>query len=114
LKSLGISVVGCVCHVSKAEDRLHLIDVARTSFPGADGIDILISNAAVSPSPASIVETSPEMWDKLIDVNLKSSLEFFFFFFERVREDRLFTNKIHFFFTIFEIMTNIIRCFNCS
>ena len=85
-KEAGLSVAGCPCHVAKKEDRAKLIEFAINAFPNCQQIDILVNNAAVSPSPGTLDSMSEEMWDKLFDVNVKSGKEFFFFsfFFLRV------------------------------
>ena len=71
-KEAGWSAAGCPCHVAKAEDRSKLIEFAVNAFPGCQQIDILVSNAAVSPSPAPLEAMPGEIWDKLFDVNVKS------------------------------------------
>lgn len=37
------------------------------------GFDILISNAAVNPDSGRIMKATEEVWDKIFDVNVKSS-----------------------------------------
>ncbi|XP_025774284.1 dehydrogenase/reductase SDR family member 4-like isoform X5 [Puma concolor] len=74
LQGEGLSVVGTVCHVGKAEDRERLVDTA-VNLHG--GIDILVSNAAVSPFFGNIMDATEEMWDKRRlsgDCGLHSSL----------------------------------------
>ncbi|RVE41830.1 hypothetical protein evm_013514 [Chilo suppressalis] len=70
LRNDGISVEGVVCHVADKEHRKKLLDLAVTKF---GGLDILISNAAVNPSVGRTLEMSEEAWDKIFDVNVKSS-----------------------------------------
>lgn len=70
LKSLGINVIGLVCHVAKAADRKKLFDEAVSKF---GGIDILVSNAAVNPGVGSLLDTPEEIWDKIFEVNVKAS-----------------------------------------
>uniref|UniRef100_A0A673V2X2 Dehydrogenase/reductase 4 n=1 Tax=Suricata suricatta TaxID=37032 RepID=A0A673V2X2_SURSU len=62
LQGEGLSVVGTVCHVGKAEDRQRLVATA-VNLHG--GIDILVSNAAVNPFFGNIMDVTEEMWDKL-------------------------------------------------
>lgn len=50
LKSEGLNVSGLVCHVSKAEDRQKLFEVVK------GGLDILVSNAAVNPGVAPVLD----------------------------------------------------------
>lgn len=71
LKSAGHSnVIGVKCHVSNANDRKQLYDAAIKNF---GKIDILVSNAAVNPTVGSVLDCSEEAWDKIFDVNVKSS-----------------------------------------
>ncbi|KAL0104303.1 hypothetical protein PUN28_017200 [Cardiocondyla obscurior] len=68
LKSEGLQVDGTVCHVGKAEDRKNLFEKTKTNF---GGLDILVSNAAVSPAVGSVLDSSEELWDKIFDINVK-------------------------------------------
>ncbi|KAJ0178282.1 hypothetical protein K1T71_006105 [Dendrolimus kikuchii] len=68
LRNDGITVEGVVCHVGNAEQRKKLFDTANSKF---GGLDILISNAAVNPSVAPILETEDNAWDKIFEINVK-------------------------------------------
>lgn len=71
LKSGGHSnVLGVKCHVSNASDRKNLFDQTVQTF---GKIDILVSNAAANPAIGSVLDCSEEAWDKIFDVNVKSS-----------------------------------------
>lgn len=71
LKTEGIKdVLGVTCHVAKQSDRKKLFDETMKTF---GGIDILVSNAAVNPAVGSVLDSSEEVWDKIFDVNVKSS-----------------------------------------
>ncbi|XP_065209494.1 dehydrogenase/reductase SDR family member 4-like [Planococcus citri] len=71
LKHLGHeNITGTVCHVSKPEDRNRLYEEALNKF---GGIDILISNAAVNPHVGLTAECTEDKWDKIFDVNVRSS-----------------------------------------
>ncbi|XP_044774149.1 dehydrogenase/reductase SDR family member 4 isoform X2 [Neomonachus schauinslandi] len=61
LQGEGLSVAGTVCHVGKAEDRKRLVATA-VNLHG--GIDILVSNAAVSPFFGNLMDVTEEVWDK--------------------------------------------------
>jgi dehydrogenase/reductase SDR family protein 4 len=52
LKSQGLDVKGLVCHVSKADHRKKLFDEVKK----LGGLDILVSNAAVNPSVAPVLD----------------------------------------------------------
>ncbi|XP_058149676.1 dehydrogenase/reductase SDR family member 4 isoform X1 [Dasypus novemcinctus] len=70
LQGEGLSVTGTVCHVGKAEDRKHLV---ATALKLHGGIDILVSNAAVNPFFGSLMDVTEEVWDKILDINVKAT-----------------------------------------
>ncbi|XP_050446154.1 dehydrogenase/reductase SDR family member 4-like isoform X2 [Cataglyphis hispanica] len=70
LRSEGLQVSGVVCHVGKAEDRKNLFEKTKANF---GGLDILISNAALNPSTGHTLDNTEEVWDKIFDINLKST-----------------------------------------
>lgn len=37
------------------------------------GLDILISNAAVNPAVGPVLDCTEEIWDKIFDINVKST-----------------------------------------
>lgn len=67
------SVAGCVCHVGKSEDRAAVLKLATETF---GRIDALVLNAAVSPPQPPMLETDSQLFDKIMDVNVKSCLLF--------------------------------------
>ncbi|XP_011691526.1 PREDICTED: dehydrogenase/reductase SDR family member 4 [Wasmannia auropunctata] len=70
LKSEGLQVAGTVCHVGKAEDRKNLLEKTKADF---GGLDILVSNAAVNPIVCPVLDCTEELWDKIFDINVKST-----------------------------------------
>ncbi|KAL2790143.1 dehydrogenase/reductase SDR family member 4 isoform X3 [Daubentonia madagascariensis] len=70
LQGEGLSVTGTVCHVGKAEDRERLV---ATAVKLHGGVDILVSNAAISPFFGNLVDATEELWDKVLDINLKAT-----------------------------------------
>ncbi|KAM6450593.1 dehydrogenase/reductase SDR family member 4-like [Liasis olivaceus] len=70
LQAEKLSVSGLVCHVGKAEDRQHLVDTALERY---GGIDILVTNAAVNPFFGSILDVPENVWDKILDINVKAT-----------------------------------------
>ncbi|XP_041375334.1 dehydrogenase/reductase SDR family member 4-like isoform X2 [Gigantopelta aegis] len=70
LKDEHLNVAGVTCHVGRAEDRSNLFKETLEQF---GGIDILVSNAAVNPMFGPILDTSEEAWDKIFEINVKSS-----------------------------------------
>ncbi|XP_076016654.1 dehydrogenase/reductase SDR family member 4 [Genypterus blacodes] len=70
LKSQSIQVTGTTCNAGMGEDREKLIQMAVEQ---CGGIDILVSNAAVNPFFGNIMESTEAVWDKILDVNVKSA-----------------------------------------
>lgn len=70
LSKEGLQVSGVVCHVGKQQDRQKLLDETKAKF---GGLDILVSNAAVNPSVGPVLDTSEDVWDKIFDINVKST-----------------------------------------
>ncbi|CAG9860088.1 unnamed protein product [Phyllotreta striolata] len=65
----GLDVTGLTCHVGKQEDRQRLFEEAKKK----GGLDILVSNAAVNPVVTPVLDCPEESWDKIFDINVKSS-----------------------------------------
>jgi len=70
LKAENLNVEGIVCHVGKKEHRLNLVKETVKAF---GGIDVLVSNAAVSTWFGSTLDTPERDFDKMFDINVKSS-----------------------------------------
>uniref|UniRef100_A0A671KBE9 Dehydrogenase/reductase (SDR family) member 4 n=1 Tax=Sinocyclocheilus anshuiensis TaxID=1608454 RepID=A0A671KBE9_9TELE len=70
LRSKDIKVIGTTCNVGKAEDRDKLINM---TIEQCGGVDILVSNAAVNPFFGNILESTEEVWDKILGVNVTAS-----------------------------------------
>lgn len=71
LKNLGYPQVhGCKCHVGVEMDRKNLLNETISTF---GRIDILVLNAAVNPFMGKILDCPEKVWDKIFDVNVKSS-----------------------------------------
>lgn len=64
-----LDVRGLICHVSNPEQRKALFETADQW----GGLDILVSNAGVSPKIGPILDCEEEVWDKSFDVNVKAS-----------------------------------------
>ncbi|XP_032199771.1 dehydrogenase/reductase SDR family member 2, mitochondrial-like isoform X2 [Mustela erminea] len=69
LQGEGLSVTGTVCHVGKAEDRERLV---ATALEHCGGVDFLVCVAGVNPLVGSTLGASEQVWDKILDVNVKS------------------------------------------
>lgn len=70
LQSGNIDVTGTTCNVGKSEDREKLVQKTVERF---GGVDILVSNAAVNPFFGNIMDSTEAVWDKILDVNVKSA-----------------------------------------
>uniref|UniRef100_A0A672RYD3 Dehydrogenase/reductase SDR family member 4-like n=2 Tax=Sinocyclocheilus grahami TaxID=75366 RepID=A0A672RYD3_SINGR len=70
LRSKDIKVIGTTCNVGKAEDRDKLINM---TIEQCGGVDILVSNAAVNPFFGNILESTEEVWNKILGVNVTAS-----------------------------------------
>ncbi|XP_068136250.1 dehydrogenase/reductase SDR family member 4-like isoform X2 [Hyperolius riggenbachi] len=70
LKDEGLSVSGVPCHVGKEEDRDRLVTTALKQY---GQIDILICNAAVNPFSGPFLDTTEDMWNKVLHVNVTST-----------------------------------------
>lgn len=69
LESLGIETYGEVCDVASSKAQFDLADHVEEHFKG--NIDIWVSNAAIFPL-YSIIDTPEELFDQLMDINVKS------------------------------------------
>ncbi|XP_047242719.1 dehydrogenase/reductase SDR family member 4 isoform X3 [Girardinichthys multiradiatus] len=70
LQSQSIRVTGTTCNVGKGEDREKLVQL---TVDQCGGIDILVSNAAVNPFFGNILDSTEDVWDKILSVNVKSA-----------------------------------------
>ncbi|XP_058913510.1 dehydrogenase/reductase SDR family member 2, mitochondrial-like [Kogia breviceps] len=70
LKGVGLNVMGTVCHVGKGEDREKLVAMV---LEHCRGVDFLVCVPGVNPLSESTVWSSEQVWDKVLDVNVKSS-----------------------------------------
>ncbi|XP_058480116.1 dehydrogenase/reductase SDR family member 4 isoform X2 [Solea solea] len=68
LQSQKIQVTGTTCNVDKSEDRENLV---KLTVEKCGGVDILVSNAAVNPFFGNIMDSTEEIWDKVLSVNVK-------------------------------------------
>jgi|SRR5690625_32927 len=64
----GSTVLGLACHVGKWDECTRLVDTVYDKF---GRLDILVNNAGMSPTYPSLPEVSEELFDKVIDVNIK-------------------------------------------
>src|SRR5213596_636334 len=64
----GRRALGRACHVGRWNELEGLVDAAYEHF---GQVDILVNNAGMSPLYPSVDQVSEELWDKVLDVNLK-------------------------------------------
>ncbi|XP_070099298.1 dehydrogenase/reductase SDR family member 2, mitochondrial-like [Equus caballus] len=69
LQGEGLSVTGTVCHVGKAKDRERLV---ATALEHCGGVDFLVCVAGVNPLVGSTLGASEQVWNKILDVNVKA------------------------------------------
>ena len=67
--ALGDKVVGVKADVSKVGDLTTLVDTAVSTF---GRLDIMVNNAGVE-TRTSVLETTEQQYDKVLDINLKSA-----------------------------------------
>ena len=72
LKAEGYEVFAQACHVGDAEQRRELVEKTVAHY-GA--VHVLVNNAAINPVHAPIHETEDAVFDKMINVNLKSAFD---------------------------------------
>ncbi|GCE30253.1 3-oxoacyl-ACP reductase [Dictyobacter alpinus] len=71
IQAAGGKALFVPANVARAADVQHLVETGVSTF-GA--IDILYNNAGIMPAAdTSVIETSEETWDHIMDVNLKST-----------------------------------------
>jgi len=69
LRALGDKVVGVKADVSKIDDLRRLVSTAVDSF---GRVDIMVNNAGVE-TRTSVLDTTEDEYDKVMDINLKSA-----------------------------------------
>src|SRR5277367_2501300 len=67
--ALGDQAVGVQADVSKVSDLRKLVDAAVDAF---GRVDIMVNNAGVE-TRSSVLDTTEEQYDKVLDINLKSA-----------------------------------------
>ena len=68
-KNENLKAIGIACHIGKEDQRKNLIEKTIEAF---GRIDILVNNAAINPVFGPIEDVSPEIFDKIMDVNVKA------------------------------------------
>ncbi|NKI32779.1 glucose 1-dehydrogenase [Croceivirga thetidis] len=68
-KAKGLEAIGIACHIGDAEQRQNLVDKTLEAY---GRIDILVNNAAINPFYGPLEATGEEVFDKIMDVNVKA------------------------------------------
>ena len=69
-KELGQeNILPIQCHVGKDKDIINLVNSVAKTF---GRIDVLVNNAATNPFYGELTDTDNELFDKVINVNLKA------------------------------------------
>ncbi len=68
----GIDAIGIAAHMGSMEEIKILVDKTVAHF---GGIDIIVNNAATNPSFGPIITTDNQVFDKIMEVNVKGPLE---------------------------------------
>ena len=71
INETGGKAVGIACHVGKEEQLDHLVQKTIEHF---GGVDILINNAATNPVFAKLLDSESEVFDKIMNVNVKACM----------------------------------------
>jgi len=68
LRSEGIKATGCACHVGHWDELEPLVEGIYRDF---GRIDVLVNNAGISPMYGRLSEVTEDLFDKVINVNLR-------------------------------------------
>ncbi|MCG8330947.1 MAG: glucose 1-dehydrogenase [Chitinophagales bacterium] len=69
IKQSGYEATAIACHVGHADQLQALVDKTVEQY---GGIDILVNNAAINPIFGPITEATSEVFDKIMNVNVKA------------------------------------------
>lgn len=68
-KANGLEAIGIACHIGDPDQRENLVAETLETF---GSIDILVNNAAINPFYGPLEATGEEVFDKIMDVNVKA------------------------------------------
>lgn len=71
ISQAGGTAISCACHVGDSNQLKTLVDKTMEAF---GRIDILINNAAINPVFAPLTESTEELFDKIMAVNVKACM----------------------------------------
>jgi len=67
----GLEAIGIACHVGKQDDLENLVKKTVEKY---GGVDILVNNAATNPVFGKVKDVDGELFDKLMDINVKACM----------------------------------------
>lgn len=70
LRNKGSRALAIPCNVSRSADLAHLV---KTTFAELGRIDVLVCNAAANPAYGPSQDMSDEVFDKIVDTNVRSA-----------------------------------------
>jgi len=68
-KAKGLEAIGIACHIGDDEQRRHLVDKTMEVY---GRIDVLVNNAAINPFYGPLEATGEDVFDKIMDINVKA------------------------------------------
>lgn len=68
-KGAGYEAIGIACHIGDADQRKQLVEKTLSQF---GRVDVLVNNAAINPFYGPLESTGEEVFDKIMDVNVKA------------------------------------------
>lgn len=68
-KRAGYEAIGIACHIGDADQRKQLIEKTLSQF---GRVDVLVNNAAINPFYGPLESTGEEVFDKIMDINVKA------------------------------------------
>jgi NAD(P)-dependent dehydrogenase (short-subunit alcohol dehydrogenase family) len=71
INALGGEALALTCHVGEWDSLAGVVDAVVKHF---GRLDVLVNNAGISPLAPSLLGTSEQLFDKIIDVNLKGPM----------------------------------------
>lgn len=72
-KADGLEATGIAAHMGSMDDIQQLTEKTIATY---GGIDIIVNNAATNPVFGPIEQSTPDVFDKIMDVNVKGCFEF--------------------------------------
>jgi NAD(P)-dependent dehydrogenase (short-subunit alcohol dehydrogenase family) len=72
IRDAGGDAIGVAAHAGRAADLARLVDACVERF---GRLDVVVNNAATNPVYGPLVDTGADVYDKIMDVNLRGPLE---------------------------------------